>query len=65
MTPFWMIQGETVVATPNFWVYWAITAPVTMVVMLCWRVWLKKDQRLRQTENGDIEMALANREKGC
>ena len=26
-------------ATGNFWVYWATTIPVTILVLVIWRVW--------------------------
>jgi hypothetical protein len=31
-------SGEKVVAT-NFWIYWVVSVPVTLAVMVGWRIW--------------------------
>lgn len=33
-----------------FWVYWALTLPLTVVVMLCWYTWMQWRQR-KDAEN--------------
>ena len=32
-------QGETPQVADNFWIYWAVTAPITIVVVIAWLLW--------------------------
>ena len=27
------------VVVPQFWIYWAISVPVTVLILLAWRIW--------------------------
>lgn len=33
------------VLSPYFWIYWAITAPLTAIVAFSWRIWWKWEKR--------------------
>ncbi len=37
----WQAQGDEKVLSGNFWVYWAVTLPVTAIVLAVWAVWSK------------------------
>ncbi|KAI9712334.1 MAG: hypothetical protein M1820_001547 [Bogoriella megaspora] len=37
-------SGQRVVST-NFWIYWVITVPLTIAVMIGWRLWYKHADR--------------------
>jgi flagellar biosynthesis/type III secretory pathway M-ring protein FliF/YscJ len=30
-----------VVTAPNFWIYWAVTIPLTLLVLTIWTAWIK------------------------
>jgi flagellar biosynthesis/type III secretory pathway M-ring protein FliF/YscJ len=30
-----------IATTSNFWVYWAVTVPLTILVLAIWTVWIK------------------------
>ncbi|CZR67984.1 uncharacterized protein PAC_17883 [Phialocephala subalpina] len=32
-----------IVINPSFWVYWAVTIPLTLVVLLIWFIWIRRD----------------------
>jgi hypothetical protein len=32
-------NGKAVTVTANFWMYWAVSVPLTFVVLLGWRIW--------------------------
>ncbi|MCJ1243175.1 hypothetical protein MMC30_000372 [Trapelia coarctata] len=58
----WQADSTTAVVSPRFWVYWAITAPLTIVVVLIWFIWIAlKDARHRRE---DLEMAQAYESDG-
>lgn len=46
------------VVSKKFWVYWALTVPITLALLVLWLVWhhrtkvlmRKKDQKIRQVE---------------
>jgi hypothetical protein len=42
-------QGESVVSN-KFWIYWAVTVPLTLLVMVLWRVWWLWQERNYQRE---------------
>jgi len=53
----WQADSGTAVVSPRFWVYWAITAPLTIAVVLVWFIWIAiKDARHKKE---DLEMARA------
>jgi hypothetical protein len=37
----WQAQGDEKVLSGNFWVYWAVTLPVTAIVLAVWALWSK------------------------
>jgi hypothetical protein len=38
----WQASGEDadgVVVVPNFWIYWVVSVPLTVFIIVGWRVW--------------------------
>lgn len=33
--------GSHIATTPNIWIFWAITIPLTFLVLAIWAVWMK------------------------
>ena len=50
-------QGEI---SPKFWIYWAITVPLTIAVIAIWRVWwVYQDQAYHEQLAGEIDGLVA------
>jgi len=60
----WQADSGTTVVSHRFWIYWAITVPLTIVVVLVWFIWIqRKDARhqredlaVRQFDDSDPQM---------
>lgn len=47
----WQADSGITVVSPRFWIYWAITLPLTIVVVLVWFIWIqRKDARHRRED---------------
>jgi hypothetical protein len=42
-------DGETGVLSRNFWMYWAVSVPLTIVVLLAWRTWWHRENIITNT----------------
>jgi hypothetical protein len=64
MSPFFSETGDSsLVVSSHFWIYWAVTVPLTIAVVLIWLVWLKW-QRLKESKReGDLEKDVEESEK--
>jgi hypothetical protein len=64
MSPFF---SETVdlslVVSSHFWIYWAVTVPLTIIVVLIWRVWLKWERLKELKREDDLEKDVEESEK--
>ncbi|KAE9362787.1 hypothetical protein N431DRAFT_551031 [Stipitochalara longipes BDJ] len=49
--------------SPEFWLYWAITIPLTLIVVGLWLLWEKKKQRAHEREDLDIEKTSEKMER--
>jgi len=50
-------SSETV--SKKFWIYWAVTIPLTLLVMALWRLWWLWQERLYQKEvNEAVEKVM-------
>ena len=38
--------GEDSSVSNKFWIYWAVTIPLTLLVMIIWRVWWLHQERV-------------------
>jgi hypothetical protein len=65
MTMFdWKPQDQdSGVASKYLWVYWVVSIPLTAFVLLCWRVWLKMEDKKYQTELNTAKLQNPGRPK--
>ena len=54
----WQADTGDLVVSTRFWVYWAISIPLTVVVVLLWIIWIRMTDRRRRKE--DEERAQAS-----
>ncbi|TVY52619.1 hypothetical protein LSUE1_G009321, partial [Lachnellula suecica] len=47
----------------RFWIYWAITIPLTAVIVAAWYVWEKRRERKYDLEDQDLEKGSEDMEK--
>lgn len=47
----------------QFWIYWAVTIPVTMIIVGVWYVWEKKREARYNKEDTDLEKGSEDMEK--
>jgi len=48
--------------SPLLWVYFVITIPVTLVIVICWRWWDKRREAKYAEEDADIEVGIEKME---
>ena len=47
----WDAVGDSKVVSNRFWIYWAVTVPLTFLTLLFWLLWTKRQARMhRSTE---------------
>lgn len=51
-------DSTTEVVSDRFWIYWAVTLPLTALIMLLWRVWWVWQQRKYDCEDLAAETAM-------
>ncbi|CZR69349.1 uncharacterized protein PAC_19249 [Phialocephala subalpina] len=39
------------IVSPKFWIYWAVTIPLTLLTMLIWRIWWVWQERIYEKES--------------
>jgi hypothetical protein len=49
-------DGETGVLSRNFWMYWAVSVPLTIVVLLAWRTWWHREKHHYQHKYPHIKL---------
>jgi hypothetical protein len=54
-------DGGPVVA-PTLWIYFVITIPLTLLIVLIWRVWDKRREKKFEAEDEDLEVGIENME---
>ena len=53
----WDAERERDVVSHRFWIYWAVTVPGTLAVLIVWRLWWVFDEwRVRREEEGPLGM---------
>ncbi|RFU33233.1 hypothetical protein B7463_g3112, partial [Scytalidium lignicola] len=62
MTFFNFQDGASTVST-QFWIYWAITVPLTMLIVGAWYVYEKKRERKYDKEDRDLEQGSEDMER--
>ncbi|KAK0748624.1 hypothetical protein B0T21DRAFT_389452 [Apiosordaria backusii] len=46
------------VVSPDLWIYFVITVPLTLLIVLIWRIWDKRRDRKYEKEDADIEEGI-------
>jgi hypothetical protein len=41
----WGAPKDSPVVSPRFWLYWVVTVPLTLVVLMIWSIWLQKHHK--------------------
>jgi Mg2+ and Co2+ transporter CorA len=41
----WGAPKGSPVVSPRFWIYWVVTVPLTLVVLMIWSIWLQKHHK--------------------
>lgn len=62
MTFFNFQNGESAVSN-QFWIYWAVTIPITAVIVAVWYVWEKRREARYDKEDTDLEKGSEDMEK--
>ena len=60
---FFNFQNQGAAVDNRFWIYWAITIPVTVFIVGIWYVWEKKRERRYENEDQDLEKGSEDMEK--
>jgi hypothetical protein len=63
MTFFNFQGGDSPAVAPSFWVYWAITLPITMGIVAFWYVYEKRREAIYAKEDADLERGSEDMEK--
>jgi hypothetical protein len=42
--------------SPFFWIYWAVAVPLTVVLMVVWRIWWRMEDRRHEREVADTKI---------
>jgi O-antigen/teichoic acid export membrane protein len=53
----WDAEAWSEVAKPRFWIYWAITVPLTIMTITTWQLW----QRWRDRKNVKLDAEARER----
>jgi len=60
---FFNFQNEGPEVSGQFWIYWAVTVPVTIVIVGIWYVWEKRRDAKYDKEDEDLERGSEDMEK--
>ncbi len=44
--------------SPLLWIYFAITIPITLAIVVCWRLWDRRREAQYEREDADIEAGI-------
>jgi cytochrome c-type biogenesis protein CcmH/NrfF len=60
---FFNFQTSGPAVSPNFWIYWVVTIPVTVAIVIFWYVWEKRREAMYDKEDADLEKGSEDMEK--
>jgi len=60
---FFNFQNQGSSVSDQFWIYWAVTIPVTVVIVAIWYVWEKRREKKYDKEDTDLEKGSEDMEK--
>ncbi|ROW12316.1 hypothetical protein VMCG_00461 [Cytospora schulzeri] len=52
---FFNFQNEGPTVAPTFWIYWAVTIPISFMVVIIWWIWDRSREKRYKKEDGDLE----------
>jgi heme/copper-type cytochrome/quinol oxidase subunit 2 len=55
---------ETEILSGHFWIYWAVSVPLTVVVLLTWRVWWHREKNRYQHKYPHIKLGSMFQDAG-
>ncbi|MCJ1371249.1 hypothetical protein MMC20_002464 [Loxospora ochrophaea] len=61
--PFFQVQngqGQSGLVANQFWIYWAVTVPLTFVVLLVWIIWIRWSQYLHAQQDAAARSGKEN-----
>lgn len=62
MSPFFTAEpGGRMAVSAEFWIYWAVCIPLTLLVVLIWYLWFRRTReryRVEDKEMGDSQEGL-------
>lgn len=44
----WNAVGKSMVVSKRFWVYWAVTVPLTFLTLVIWVLWTRRQARVHR-----------------
>jgi hypothetical protein len=47
----------------NFWLYWAVTIPITAVIVAVWYIWEKRRAMRYEREDSDLQSGMEDLER--
>ena len=50
------------VVSSQFWIYWAVTIPMTIIIVLIWYIWEKRREKRYQEEDTELEKGVETME---
>ena len=62
--PLLDLRGESPSMTADFWIYWAVTVPLTVLTVLYWLLWTHKQKTLQRDQEKEAQDALTDDLKG-
>lgn len=60
---FFNFQDAGPQVSPQFWIYWVVTIPVTVIIVAFWYVWEKKREARYAFEDSDLEKGSEDMER--
>lgn len=60
---FFNFQDENATVSEKFWIYWAVTVPITAIIVAVWYIWEKKREARYAREDLDLEKGSEAMEK--
>lgn len=60
---FFNFQGEASSVSSSFWIYWAVTIPLTVLCVFMWYMWERNTEKKYTREDEDLEKGSDNMER--
>lgn len=60
---FFNFQDSGPTVSSEFWIYWVVTIPITVVIVGVWWVWERRRERIYEQQDLDLERGSEDMEK--